>query len=95
MCIRDSDRNSFTPFRIPDSWDLRLGGTPGSMTDFPFEFWADFVNSWFWFTGDYEPEGTSGTITITDSNQVTNRANFDWNDINRFTRTTAGGVTFL
>ena len=87
-------REGLTSFRIPDSWDLRLGGTPGSMTDFPFEFWADFVNSWFWFTGDYEPEGTSGTITITDSNQVTNRANFDWNDINRFTRTTAGGVTF-
>ena len=87
-------RESLTSFRIPDSWDIRQGGTPGSPTLPAFEFWADFVNRWFWFTGDCEPEGTSGTITITDSGQVTNRATFDWNAINRFTRTTAGGVTF-
>ena len=87
-------REALTSFRILDSWDLRQGGTPGSPTVPAFEFWADFVNRWFWFTGEYIPEGTSGTITITDSGQVTNRATFDWNAINRFTRTTAGGVTF-
>ena len=87
-------RESLTSFRIPDSWDLRQGSTPGSPTVPAFDNWADFVNDWFWFTGDYEPEGTSGTITITDSDQVTNRANFDWSGINRFTRTSVDGVTF-
>ena len=86
-------RNSFTPFRIPDRWDLRDANAPTSFTINP-GFWGTFINNWFWFTGDYEPEGTSGTVTINDHNAPTNRATFDWNDINQFTRTSDDGVTF-
>ena len=68
-------------FAFPDgSWDLRDGDQASSPT-LEFEFWGDFVNRWFWFSGEYEPEGTSGTVTITDHNAPTNRGVFEWNAI--------------
>ena len=68
-------------FAFPDgSWDLRDGDQVNSST-IEFEFWGDFVNRWFWFTGEYEPEGTSGTITITEHGAVTNRGVLEWSAI--------------
>ena len=72
------------------SWDLR-DSDEDDASSVTFGFWGDFVNRWFWInplgglTLNFEPEGTSGTITITDHNDVTNRGVFEWNAITDFT----------
>ena len=43
--------------------------------------WGSFVNRWFWFTGEYIPEGTSGTVQLIVHDAVTNNATFEWNAI--------------
>ena len=67
------------------NWDLRDNDEPGSSSSIAFTFWGDFVNRWFWFNGDYQPEGTSGTVTITDHIAPTNRGIFEWSGITHLT----------
>ena len=65
-----------------NGWDLRDGdqisSSPATIIG-----WGSFVNNWFHFnTGEnYFPEGSTGTITITDGNDATNSVVLEWNDV--------------
>ena len=74
------------------TWDLRQGSSSSS-TSQNYTDWGTFVNNWFHYrhhdTDRFEPQGTSGTITITDGTNDTNFATFDWDDIVQLTNGTA------
>ena len=63
------------------SWDTRPTDQPGIFGIEDITGWGSFVNRWFWFTGEYIPEGTSGTVQLIVHDAVTNNATFEWNAI--------------
>ena len=80
------------------AWDLRTGSSSLS-TSVTYTDWGTFVNNWFHYrhhdTERFEPQGTSGTITITDGADDTNFATFDWNDVVQLTNGTALSIRAL
>ena len=74
-------RSTLFNFTESDSWDTRPTDQPGIFGIVDITGWGSFVNRWFWFTGDYRPEGTSGTMAIEVHDALTNNATFEWNAI--------------
>ena len=83
------DRSTLFSFSEPDSWDLRDSDQSGATVGLEIIGWGSFVNEWFWFTGDYRPQGTSGTIQLILHGAVTNNATFEWSAITQLSNGTA------
>ena len=79
-------RDTDSVFNSANAWDIREGSgiTSSSRSFVSNDFWATFEGGWLHFSADNTfaaPEGSTGTIVITDADDDTSFGSFTWDEI--------------